>query len=110
MREKVEVEVKLYAPMNGAKYFEGVLKAYDGGSVTIEVNGKEIKIPMTRIAKINDSVILDKNYKSGGRGLYICSKECFEKATSNKKVSRAIRFFIDESLFDEALEILNGKR
>ena len=53
------VEVKLYAPMNGAKYFEGVLKAYDGGSVTIEVNGKEIKIPMTRIAKINEAIIFN---------------------------------------------------
>ena len=53
------VEVKLYAPMNGAKYFEGILKAYDGGSVTIEVNGKEIKIPMTRIAKINEAIIFN---------------------------------------------------
>ncbi len=53
------VEVKLYAPLSGAKYFEGVLKAYDGGSVTIEVNGKEIKIPMTRIAKINEAIIFN---------------------------------------------------
>ena len=67
------------------------------------------KNKLLRIAKINDSVVLDKNYKSGGRGLYICSEECFKKATENKKVSRAIKFFIDESLFDEAREILNGK-
>ncbi len=53
------VEVKLYAPINGQKYFEGVLKAYDGGSVTILVNGKEIKISMPQIAKINEAVIFD---------------------------------------------------
>ena len=67
------------------------------------------KNKLLRIAKINDSTIIDKNYKSGGRGLYICSIDCFKKATENKKVSRAIKFFIDESLFDEAREIINGK-
>ncbi len=51
------VEVKLYAPMNGQKYFEGVLKEYDGGSITIAVNGKEIKISMPQIAKINEAII-----------------------------------------------------
>ena len=53
------VEVKLYAPINGQKYFEGVLKEYNGGSVTIEVNGKEIKISMPQIAKINEAVIFN---------------------------------------------------
>ncbi len=53
------VEVKLYAPINGQKYFEGVLNAYDGGSVTILVNGKEIKISMPQIAKINEAVIFN---------------------------------------------------
>ena len=68
------------------------------------------KNKLLRIAKIKDSVSIDENYKSGGRGLYICSEECFAKATENKKISRAIKFFIDESLFDKAREILNGKR
>ncbi len=67
------------------------------------------KNKLLRIAKINDGVIIDKNYKSGGRGLYICSDVCFTKATENKKMSRALKFFIDESLFEEAKEILNGK-
>ena len=67
------------------------------------------KNKLLRIAKIKDSVIIDENYKSGGRGLYICSDECFVKATENKKISRAIKFFIDKSLFDKAREILNGK-
>ncbi len=68
------------------------------------------KYKLLRIAKINDGVIIDKSYKSGGRGLYICSAECFTKATENKKTGRALKFFIDEGLFNEAKEILNGKR
>ena len=67
------------------------------------------KHKLLRIAKINDGVIIDKDYKSGGRGLYICSDVCFKKATENKKMSRALKFFINESLFEEAKEILNGK-
>ena len=68
------------------------------------------KNKLLRIAKIKDSVIIDENYKSGGRGLYICSKDCFIKATENKKINRALKFFIDDSLFEKAEEILNGKR
>ncbi len=53
------VEVKLYAPMNGTKNFEGELKAYDGGSVTVVLGGKDVKIPITRIAKINEAIIFN---------------------------------------------------
>ena len=51
------VEVKLYAPMQGKKYFEGVLKEYDGGSVVILVNDKDLKIPLSCIAKINEAIV-----------------------------------------------------
>ena len=51
------VEVKLYAPMLGKKYFEGVLKEYTGGSVTIVVNDKDVKIPLSCIAKINEAIV-----------------------------------------------------
>lgn len=51
------VEIKLYAPILGKKYLEGVLKEYDGGSVVVEVSGKETKIPLSRISKINEAII-----------------------------------------------------
>lgn len=51
------VEVKLYAPMLGKKYFEGTLKEYTGGSVTIIVNDKDVKIPLSCIAKINEAIV-----------------------------------------------------
>ena len=51
------VEIKLYAPILGKKYLEGELKEYDGGSVVVEVSGKETKIPLSRISKINEAII-----------------------------------------------------
>lgn len=48
-----KVEAKLFAPMNGQKYFEGTLKSYDGTSVTLETDKGEVKLPLTRVAKIN---------------------------------------------------------
>ena len=54
-----EVEVKLYAPIKGQKYFEGVLKEYDGKNVVISVNNEDIKIELTRISKINEAIKFD---------------------------------------------------
>lgn len=53
-----EVEIKLYAPMKGVKYLEGVLAAYDGNSVTIKTP-EEIKISLNKIAKINKAIKFD---------------------------------------------------
>ncbi len=53
------VEVKLYASISGKKYFEGVLKSYDGNSVTIVVNKQEYTIPLAKIAKINQAIIFN---------------------------------------------------
>ena len=55
----LEVEVKLYAPMKGKKFLEGVLTAYDGNTVTVEIDGAEQKIELTKVAKINKAVKFD---------------------------------------------------
>ena len=47
-----EVEVKLYAPLDGVKEFDGVLTGYENKVVTVEVNGKPVKIPQ------NDAVYI----------------------------------------------------
>lgn len=47
-----KVEVKLFAPMQGKKYFEMTLVGYDGNCVELEDKGEKIKIEKTRIAKI----------------------------------------------------------
>ena len=54
-----EVEIKLYAPLKGKKYLEGVLTAYDENSVTVKMQAEEIKIAMNKIAKINKAIKFD---------------------------------------------------
>lgn len=54
-----EVEVKLFAPLKGKKFLEGVLSAFDENSVTILLNGEEVKIAHNKIAKINKAIKFD---------------------------------------------------
>lgn len=51
-----EVEVKLYAPLKGKKYLEGVLCGYDGNSILLKTEKEEIKISLNKIAKINKAI------------------------------------------------------
>lgn len=52
-----KVEVKLYAPLKGKKYFEGEMTAFDKNSVTIKTDdGEEIKLNLTQVAKINKAI------------------------------------------------------
>ena len=54
-----EVEVKLFAPLKGKKFLEGVLSAFDNNSVTITIGGAEEKIAKNKIAKINKAIKFD---------------------------------------------------
>ncbi len=51
-----EVEVKLYAPLKGKKFLEGVLSGFDGNTVTLEIGGAELKLERNKIAKINKAI------------------------------------------------------
>ncbi len=51
-----KVEVKLFAPLKGKKYFEAALKAFDENSVTLDDESGEVKLERSRIAKINRAV------------------------------------------------------
>ncbi len=55
----LEVEIKLYAPMKGKKFFEGTLIDYDGNNVTVLIDGKEVKFELTKISKINQAIKFD---------------------------------------------------
>jgi len=48
-----KVELKLFAPQNGQKYFEGVLLEYDKNTVTIKTDKDTLKFNLSRVAKIN---------------------------------------------------------
>lgn len=54
-----EVEIKLYAPLKGKKYIEGVLTAFDENTVTVKMSNEELKIALNKIAKINKAIKFD---------------------------------------------------
>ena len=51
-----KVEVKLFAPMQGKKFFEMELVDYDGNTVTLKDNKAELKLELSKIAKINRAI------------------------------------------------------
>ena len=54
-----DVEVKLFAPLKGKKYFECKLVDYDGNNVVLKDGDEEFKLPLVRIAKINEAIKFD---------------------------------------------------
>ena len=54
-----KVEVKLFAPLKGKKYFELVLKNYDETCVYLEDKDGELKIEKAKIAKICRAIDFD---------------------------------------------------
>ncbi len=51
-----KVEIKLYAPLKGKKFFEGVLVAHDENTVTVNLGKEEVKFNLSQIAKINRAI------------------------------------------------------
>lgn len=51
-----EVEVKLYAPLKGKKFLEGVLEEFDENTVTLTLAKETVKLPRNKIAKINKAI------------------------------------------------------
>lgn len=51
-----EVEVKLYAPIKGKKFLEGVLDGFDENTVTVTTAKETVKIQRNKIAKINKAI------------------------------------------------------
>lgn len=47
-----EVEVKLYAQLNGKKEFDGILKAYSDKVAVIDCGGEEVSVPIKEAAYI----------------------------------------------------------
>ncbi len=47
-----KIEVHLYAPFEGKKYYEGVLTGFDGQTVKFETDGAVREIPFEKCAKV----------------------------------------------------------
>lgn len=54
-----EVEVKLFAPLKGKKFLEGILTDFDENSVTLKMQDGEVKLNRNKIAKINKAIKFD---------------------------------------------------
>ena len=54
-----KVEVKLFAPLQGKKFFEATLVGFDEHCVSIDDNGNVIKLEKSKIAKINRAIEFD---------------------------------------------------
>lgn len=54
-----EVEVKLYAPLKGQKFLEGVMTAFDENTMTLLIKNEVIKLNKNKIAKINKAIKFD---------------------------------------------------
>ena len=51
-----QVEVKLFAPMMGKKFFEAELIGFDGNCVMLKDKNGEMKLELSKIAKINQAI------------------------------------------------------
>ena len=57
-----KVEIKLYAPMKGEKFFEAVLLEYNpaAGNVTVEKKGETFKLNLSQIVKMSEAIEFDQ--------------------------------------------------
>ena len=54
-----KVDVKLFAPLKGKKFFEVELVGYDGNCVMLKDEKGEFKLEISKIAKINKAITFD---------------------------------------------------
>lgn len=56
-----KVEIRLYAPLKGEKFFEAVLAAYDpqAKNVTVDRDGEVFKLNLSQIVKMSEAIEFD---------------------------------------------------
>lgn len=55
---------------------------------------------LLRVCKISDEIFVDKDNKLGGRGAYICSKECLKTAQKNRQLNKILKSNVPDEIFD----------
>lgn len=61
------------------------------------------KVELIRIVRLGGGAQYDPSGRVAGRGAYVCSAECLEKAFSSRKLQRALRCGIERSDVDRVL-------
>ena len=57
---------------------------------------------MLRVARVNDSYIIDQTQKLGGRGAYVClNADCIANAIKKRAFNRAFKTNIDNSIYEK---------
>ena len=59
------------------------------------------KSKLLRLCVQNSEVVLDKSFKGGGRGVYLCSYQCFLKNDKSKRIQSALKCNLKEDLILE---------
>lgn len=54
-----KVEIKLFAPLKGKKFYEGIMTDFDENTVTVLIGETEWKFEKSKIAKINVAIDFD---------------------------------------------------
>ncbi|MDD7740018.1 MAG: YlxR family protein [Fusicatenibacter sp.] len=63
------------------------------------------KKEMIRVVKTTEGpIVLDRTGKQNGRGAYVCSLECLEKAVKNKGLSRSLKTEIPGEVYESLKE------
>ena len=63
---------------------------------------------MARITSIDGKSIVDRTFKAGGRGFYICSEECLDKIMTSKKLARFSGQISDQCILNDIKEVLKN--
>lgn len=61
---------------------------------------------LTRVFSKDGVTGVDETGKNGGRGAYICSGECFLKASKTGRISRALKCHISEDTYKKLESVL----
>lgn len=63
---------------------------------------KDEKRNFIKIVRVNGEIVLDKEQKINGRGMYVCkNNECIQKAIKTKAINRCFKKEVPANLYEE---------
>lgn len=75
------------------------------GCMESKPKNKLYRVVKTRM----DEIIIDTTGKKEGRGAYICSEECLEKAIKAKRFEKEFDMKIEKEVYDNLRRVIKGE-
>ena len=75
------------------------------GCMEAKPKNKLYRVVKTRM----DEIIIDTTGKIEGRGAYICSEECLEKAIKVKRFEKEFDMKIEKEVYDHLRRVIKGE-